>query len=173
MINSDILRRIRYAFNFNDKLMLEIFQLGGVVMDVEALMHHLKKEEEEGYVPLDTNVLIAFLDGLILKKRGTPKTPAAKKAFRESYSNNLVLRKIKIACEFKEEDLLAILKRSDMEISRSELSALFRSKDHKNYKECGNQLLRNFLAGLAGYKKPKPVVDQKAADRSAPSNKKN
>lgn len=161
MINSDILRRIRYAFNFNDKLMLEIFQLGGVILDLATLMHHLKKEEEEGYIPVETRTLIAFLDGLILKKRGVPRTPADKKVVKESYSNNLVLRKIKIACEFKEEDLLAILKRSDMEISRSELSALFRSKDHKNYKECGNQLLRNFLAGLAGYKKPIPVVEKK------------
>jgi len=153
MINSDIIRRIRYAFNFNDALMIEIFQLGGVNLDLDTLRSHLKKEEEAGYIAVDTKVLIAFLDGLILKKRGAPKTSAAKKPLRESYSNNLVLRKIKIAYEFKEEDLLAILKRSDMEISRSELSALFRSKDHKNYKECGNQLLRNFLAGLAGYKK--------------------
>lgn len=157
MINSDILRRIRYAFNFKDDLMLEIFQLGGVSLDPVKLSAHLKKEEEDGYMPLDTKDLLAFLDGLILKKRGAPKTPAARTA-RESYSNNLVLRKIRIACEFKDEDLLAILKRSDMAISKSELSALFRSKEHKNYKECGNQLLRNFLAGLAGYKKPKPAA---------------
>ncbi len=162
MLNSDILRRIRYAFNFDDRLMLEIFTMGGILMDVEALKNHLKKEEDAGYVPLGTRTLTAFLDGLILRKRGARKTTesAPVPAVKESFSNNMVLRKIKIALEFKEEDLLEVLKRSDMEISRAELSALFRKKDHKNYKVCGDQLLRNFLAGLAGYKRPLPVEPQ-------------
>lgn len=153
MINSDILRRIRYAFKFNDKLMLEIFQLGGIILDKDSLINHLKKEEEEGYVPLYPGAMTAFLDGLILKMRGAPKIPAKQPLPQENFSNNLVLRKIKIAYEFKEEDLLAILKRSGRELSRSELSAFFRKKDHKNYKECGDQILRNFLTGLHGYKK--------------------
>ncbi len=161
MINSDILRRIRYAFNFDDKLMLEIFKLGGIKLDVETLKNHLKKEEDEGYVALSSTSLLAFLDGLILRKRGPRSTPSDKPPIKESFSNNLVLRKIKIALEFKEEDLLEVLKRSEMEISRSELSALFRQKDHKNYKVCGDQLLRNFLAGLPGYKRPQTGSPEK------------
>lgn len=156
MHNSDILRRIRYAFNFDDKFMLDIFRLGGVKLNVETLINHLKKEEDVGYVPLGSKNLLAFLDGLILRKRGPRKTDVVEKPIRESFSNNLVMRKIKIALDFKEEDLLAVLKRSEMEISKSELSALFRQKDHKNYKVCGDQLLRNFLAGLPGYKRPLP-----------------
>jgi uncharacterized protein YehS (DUF1456 family) len=161
MLNSDILRRIRYAFNFDDKLMLEIFKLGGIELDVDSLRNHLKKEEDEGYMPLGSRSLISFLDGLIIRKRGPRENPPAARPVKESFSNNLVLRKIKIALGFKEEDLLAVLKRSEMEISRSELSALFRQKDHKNYKVCGDQLLRNFLAGLAGYKRPLPVSPPK------------
>ncbi|MDD2999702.1 MAG: DUF1456 family protein [Erysipelotrichia bacterium] len=157
MLNSDILRRIRYAFNFDDKLMLEIFKLGGIILNVDKLKNHLKKEEDEGYAPLDSATLIAFLDGLILRKRGPRETISSPLPIKESFSNNLVLRKIKIALEFKDDDLLAVLKRSEMEISKAELSALFRKKDHKNYKVCGDQLLRNFLAGLAGYKRPLPT----------------
>ncbi|HNW36286.1 MAG TPA: DUF1456 family protein [Candidatus Ozemobacteraceae bacterium] len=157
MLNSDILRRIRYAFNFDDKLMLEIFRLGGILLDVERLKSHLKKEDDEGYAPLDTKTLTAFLDGLILRKRGARKTAPKAPLIRESFSNNMVLRKIKIALEFKDDDLLAVLKRSDMELSKTELSAFFRKKDHKNYKKCGDQLLRNFLAGLAGYNRPQPA----------------
>jgi uncharacterized protein YehS (DUF1456 family) len=41
-----------------------------------------------------------------------------------------------------------ILKLADFEISKAELSALFRKEDHKNYKECGDQILRRFLNGL-------------------------
>ncbi|HEY5716118.1 MAG TPA: DUF1456 family protein, partial [Psychromonas sp.] len=33
-------------------------------------------------------------------------------------------------------------------VSKSELSALFRKQDHRNYKVCGDQLLRNFLNGI-------------------------
>lgn len=157
MINSDILRRIRYALKLNDKLMLEIFQLGGITLDQETLINHLKKEEDEGYAPLYPKAMAAFLNGLILKMRGAPKSPEKKSFMRDNLCNNLILRKIKIAYEFKDEDLLAILKRSGMEISKSELSAFFRSKDHKNYKECGNQILRNFLTGLHGYKKSQPI----------------
>jgi len=165
MLASDILRRIRYAFNFNDRLMLEIFRLGGIVMDEGKLKNHLKKEEDEGHVPVDSKTLTAFLDGLILRKRGPRRTVTTPTARRESLSNNVVLRKIKIALEFKEEDLLAVLKRNDMEISRAELSALFRNKDHKNYKKCGDQLLRNFLAGLAGYKRPQPDESKKMKEQ--------
>lgn len=157
MLNSDILRRIRYAFNFDDKMMLEIFSLGGVTMDVAALKNHLKKEDAPGYLPLSSRSLTNFLDGLILRKRGAPKTAPTTPVKKEVFSNNMVLRKIKIALQFKEEDLLSVLERSEMVVSKSELSALFRKKDHKNYKVCGDQLLRNFLAGLAGYKRPQPT----------------
>ncbi len=161
MLNSDILRRIRYAFNFDDNLMLEIFKLGGIKMPPEKLAGHLKKEDDDGYIPLEVKTLIAFLDGLILRKRGPRTSQPEKPPVAESFSNNLVLRKIKIALEFKEEDLLEVLKRSEMEISSSELSALFRQKGHKNYKVCGDQLLRNFLAGLPGYKRPLPTATTK------------
>jgi len=33
-------------------------------------------------------------------------------------------------------------------ISKPELSALLRQPDHKNFRLCGDQLLRNFLKGL-------------------------
>ena len=63
-------------------------------------------------------------------------------------TNNAILKKIRIALELKEEDMLAILKLADVNISKSELSALFRREGQKNYKACGDQFLRNFLQGL-------------------------
>jgi uncharacterized protein YehS (DUF1456 family) len=41
----------------------------------------------------------------------------------------------------------------DFKVSASELGALFRKEDHPNYKDCGDQLLRNFLNGLIIYKR--------------------
>ncbi len=63
-------------------------------------------------------------------------------------TNNTILKKLRIALELKDTDMIEILKLADFEISKSELSALFRKEDHRNYKECGDQLLRRFLDGL-------------------------
>jgi uncharacterized protein YehS (DUF1456 family) len=63
-------------------------------------------------------------------------------------TNNDILKKLRIALELKDADIIEILKLADFEISKTELSALFRNPGHKNYKECGNQLLRRFLDGL-------------------------
>ena len=62
--------------------------------------------------------------------------------------NNDILKKLRIALNLKDTDIIDILKLADFEISRTELSALFRKEDHKNYKECGDQILRRFLNGL-------------------------
>ncbi len=63
-------------------------------------------------------------------------------------TNNDILKKLRIACNLKEEDMLEIFRLADFEISRHELSALFRKEGHRNYKECGDQILRRFLDGL-------------------------
>ena len=63
-------------------------------------------------------------------------------------NNNDILKKLRIALELKDTDIIEILKLSDFDITKAELSALFRSDDHRNYKECGDQILRKFLNGL-------------------------
>ena len=62
--------------------------------------------------------------------------------------NNDVFKKIRVALSLKDTDIIEILKLSDFEMSKSELSALFRKEDHPNYKPCGDQVLRKFLNGL-------------------------
>ena len=72
-------------------------------------------------------------------------------------SNNDILKKLRVALELKDDDILQILKLVDYEISKTELSAVFRKEDHTNYMPCGDQLLRNFLNGLIIYKRgPNP-----------------
>ena len=68
-------------------------------------------------------------------------------------TNNDILKKLRVALELRDDDIIEILELSDFEISKTELSALFRKEDHPNYKKCGDQLLRNFLNGLIIYKR--------------------
>lgn len=63
-------------------------------------------------------------------------------------SNNDILKKLRVALKLRNTDIIEILKLVDFRISESELGALFRKEDHPNYKECGDQILRNFLNGL-------------------------
>ncbi len=75
-------------------------------------------------------------------------------------TNNDILKKLRVALELKDEDVVKILKLADFDLTKSELNALYRNPTHPNYKECGDQLLRNFLNGLIIYKRgplpPKP-----------------
>ena len=130
--------------------MLEIFRLGEYPMDLAGLKDLLKKEDEQGYVLCSSKVLGSFLDGFIIYKRGRQEPKAGRiKRPDTDLTNNVILRKIRIALELKEDDMLGILKLSNVTISKSELSAFFRDTEHKNFKLCGDQIFRNFLTGLA------------------------
>ncbi len=90
-----------------------------------------------------------FLDGLILYKRGKKEIKSGQaKKLDSPLTNNTILKKLRIALELKEDDMLGILKLANIIVSKSELTALFRRDGHKNYKECGDQFLRKFLKGL-------------------------
>jgi uncharacterized protein YehS (DUF1456 family) len=63
-------------------------------------------------------------------------------------TNNDIIKKLRVALQLKDDDIVKILSLVDFKITTTELSAIFRKEDHPNYKECGDQLLRNFLNGL-------------------------
>jgi len=149
MTNNDILRRIRYALDISDPAMIAIFKLYDHEIDQAGLVGLLKKEDEEDHIACSDAVMALFLDGLILYRRGGEKIVRDAAGNPDSpLTNNDILKKIRIALELKEDDMLRILQLADIRVSKSELSALFRKKGHKNYRECGDQFLRNFLNGL-------------------------
>lgn len=149
MVNNDVLRRLRYALNIGDEKMAEIISLSGREIDQKNVKNLLKKEDEEGYLECDNDVMASFLDGLIIHKRGkSEREPEKHKTPVSFLTNNDILKKLRVAFELKEDDMHGILALAGFQVSKSELSALFRKKGQKNYRECGDQLLRNFLKGL-------------------------
>ncbi|MGJ8581332.1 MAG: DUF1456 family protein [Psychromonas sp.] len=149
MITNDVLRRVRYALQLNDTKMLAIFASVDNEMSVDFLHSIIAKEDAEGFVLCRDSVLSLFLDGLIYEKRGRKEgaVPAILPA-KAILSNNDILRKLRIALNFKDEDMLNALSLANFPISKGELSALFRKSDHRNYKPCGDQLLRRFIDGI-------------------------
>ena len=153
MTNNDFLRRLRYALNIKDNVMVQICKKGKIVLTREDVIDYLKKDIDEGFKKLNNNDLIAFLDGLIIQKRGKREdgTPIPQVKVTKNNLNNILLRKLRIALSFKSYDMIKIFKLGGVEISEGELSALFRSEDHKNYKECGDKYIRVFLKGLTEF----------------------
>ena len=155
MVNNDILRRARYALNLKDSVMLEIFKSADCIITHEELLNLLKKEDEEGFEKCNNKILEAFLNGLIILKRGKqepkPGETIQEVKINRNNINNIILKKLKIALSFRSDDMLKIFKLAGLELSSSELSALFRKEDHKNYRECGDKYIRNFLKGLTIY----------------------
>lgn len=63
-------------------------------------------------------------------------------------NNNDIFKKLRVALQLRDDQIIEILELVDFRISKGELGAFFRSQDHPNYMECGDQVLRNFLNGL-------------------------
>jgi uncharacterized protein YehS (DUF1456 family) len=148
MTNNDLLRRLRYALKLDAEAFAGLCALAEYELKPVDVLKLLKKEEEPGFVLCDDAVMGAFLDGLIISRRGaSEKSPSGAEA-ATALNNNLILRKLRIALELNEEAMRAVLAKAGVQISKSELSAMFRAKGHKNYKPCGDQFLRNFIRGL-------------------------
>ena len=145
MNNNDVLRRIRYTFDFDDSKMIAVFGLGGLDATRAEVSDWLKKDDEPDYRKCSDVQLARFLNGLIIDKRGRRDGPQPEP--ETSLNNNIIFRKLKIALNLQAEEILALVKQADFSMSKHELSAFFRRPDHKHYRECKDQVLRYFLKG--------------------------
>ncbi|HIG78757.1 MAG TPA: DUF1456 family protein [Cycloclasticus sp.] len=146
MTNNDILRRIRYTFDFSDSTMIKIFKLVDVDVTREQISNWLKKDDDEAYASCSDVNFATFLNGLIIKNRGKQEGPLP--VAETKLTNNIVLRKLKIALDLKNDDVLTLLASAGLSLGKHELSAFFRRADHKHYRPCKDQVLRNFLQGI-------------------------
>lgn len=145
MTTNDVLRRIRYIFDFNDRKMMKIFALADCEVSREQISAWLKKDEDPAYQRCSDRELAIFLNGLISHKRGKKKGPQP--IPEQRVTNNIIFRKIKIALDLKDQDIMDLLKLAEFKVGKHELSAFFRKPGHKNYRACQDQVLRNFLKG--------------------------
>jgi uncharacterized protein YehS (DUF1456 family) len=160
MNTNDVLRAIRYSFNLGDSDMMNVFRLAGGDVTRAQVCDWLKKEEDEAFQRLSDFHLAVFLNGFIILRRGKKdgELPIPEKRL----NNNITLRKLKIALNLKDDDMLQIFEFAGRKISKHELSAFFRNPDQEQYRECKDQLLRNFLQGM----KKKYHVDKASGNSS-------
>lgn len=169
MVNNDILRRIRYTFDLSDNKMMSVFALAGKKVSREEISNWLKKEDAPTFQTCNDKVLATFLNGFIIERRGKRDKPQPQ---AEDYlTNNLIFKKLRIALNFKDDDILNVLALVGLKISKHELSAFFRSPEHRQSRQCKDQVLRNFLHGLQVKYRPKNETTSAHAEKKVSTNK--
>ncbi|MFO7895784.1 MAG: DUF1456 family protein [Candidatus Cloacimonadales bacterium] len=146
MQNNDVLRRVRYIFDYSDEQMIEIFAAAEQKVERAEVSDWLKREDDPEFQELSDRMLATFLNGLINKNRG--KREGEQPQPEDRITNNLIFKKLKIALDMKAEDVLQVLDLANFKLGKSELSAFFRKKGSRQYRICQDQVLRNFFMGL-------------------------
>lgn len=148
MTNNDVLKSIRYILNVHDSVLVQICALAGYALPQADVAKYLNHEEHPDYVECPHVVMAHFLNGLIIHKRGKdesrPPLP-----IQVPITNNITLKKLRVAFELKDTDIIGLIEKAGLKITKAELGAFFRNADHRNYRECGDQFLRNVLKGLS------------------------
>ena len=147
MNTNDILYKIQKALSLSSDDILKAYELEAYKMESEHLDNLLSKRQDKGYKTCSYEELGVFLDGFVTLKRGpSPQKSDSNQAVE--LSNNLILKKLRIALELKEAETEIIFSLGEAELSKQQLSSLFRKEGHKNFKECSDELLMAFLDGL-------------------------
>lgn len=146
MDNNTILRQLRYTFDLGDDAMINIFKQADVEVTRAEISDWLKKDSDPDYKQLYDKQLATFLNGFINKRRGKREGEQPKP--EKSLNNNLIFKKLKIALNFKDTDILEIFELADLTISKGEINNIFRNPKHPKFVTCKDQFLRNFLIGL-------------------------
>ncbi len=169
MINNDVLRSIRYILNVSDHKLIEIIALSGGTVTLPDIIRMQKPEEDRDAIFCEHEIMAHFLDGLIYFKRGKDESKPPM-PFELPVTNNTILKKLRVAFELKEDDIHALIESANFKIGRPELSAFMRKKDHPNYRNCGDQVLRYFLKGLSlKFRGPKPGTGETPPTTGTPS----
>ena len=142
----DVIRKNPHNLSIDDSKMMAIFALADHQVTREQISDWLKKDDDPAFQKCSDAQLAVFLNGLINDRRGIKE--GAQPAPEQRLTNNIIFRKLKIALDLKAEDILEILALTDVHISKHELSAFFRKPGHKHYRECKDQVFRNFLNGV-------------------------
>jgi uncharacterized protein YehS (DUF1456 family) len=144
---NDILYKIKKALSLENTQLIEAYKLAEYEMKEERLEAILKRRLDKGYEEATYEELGIFLDGLVLLKRG-PSNKVADKNEAVALSNNLILKKIRVAMNLKEPELVILFALAEVELTKRQIGSLFRKEGGKNFKACSDELLEAFLEGL-------------------------
>jgi len=173
--NNDVVRRLRYALQLDDSNAARLVALGGMQVAVDQMRRWRLTDDDVDFLACDDAALRALLAGLIIEKRGVrdepperaagsaatgpqasvnvskppPSHPVSSASATQPIDNNQIMKQLRIALSMRTEDVQQSLRAGGCSLSTSEIGALFRKPKSRNYRRAGDQVLRQFLAGLA------------------------
>jgi uncharacterized protein YehS (DUF1456 family) len=154
--NNDVLRSIRYTFDLSDSQMIAVFAAADHQVTRGQISDWLKIDDDPAFQNCSDRHLAIFLNGLINQRRGKQEGPQPQPEQR--LTNNGIVKKLKIALDLHSEGMAEIMALAQFSISDHEISAFFRRPDHKHYRLCKDQVLRNFLKGMQRKYRPHAPV---------------
>lgn len=148
MNTNQIFQKIIQSIPLDTPQVKNLFALSGIELEDKDLANLLKAENQPGFEPMPHYVLALFLDKLIDMQRG-PKSNADEPLNKHlKLTNNDLLKKLRVAFNLHEQDVRDALKLATIELTKSDLSALFRKPGNPHYKACDDELLLDFIEGL-------------------------
>ena len=176
MDNNEFTRRVRYALQIDDAEAARLMLLGGKPASAEQAAAWRQRDDEAGYLPCTDVAVQALLDGLIADRRSSAGTLSVESAEAPSVwperrsaparasvplhrpsaapkghatDNNTRLKQLRIALALRSDAVQNIMTAGGAQVGSSEVAALFRKPGTRNFRRCGDQLLRQFINGLA------------------------
>ncbi len=152
MNNTDRLIKISSALAFETLDIVKMFELSGKEITEEAVEHIFKNDGEK---QIQYEMLESFLNGIVISHRGEPNLKPGEEKRKPTEiadprsTNNIVLKKLKIAFSLSSEDMLNLIQSGGVLVSKDKLSALFRKEGHKNYKFCKDIYVEALLKSLS------------------------
>lgn len=149
MTSNQILKAIIVAELMDKREVTHLLSQRDIDLSLSDVDRILLTAYEPKYLPLPDYVLLTLLDEFIVYKRGPrddQESPTISKTAKLAF--NEVLKKLRVAFNLHEQDVREALKLATIELSKSDLAALFRKANHPLYKECDADLLNDFIEGL-------------------------
>ncbi|CAA6800147.1 MAG: Unknown protein [uncultured Sulfurovum sp.] len=147
MQTNDILFKLKTALSLENEQIIEAYKLADFEMTEERLVSIMKRRQDKGFEEATFEELGVFLDGLVLLKRG-PSDKVANEDDVVELTNNLILKKVRVAMELKEPELVILFALAEVTLTKRQIGSLFRKEGTKNFKACSDELLNAFLEGL-------------------------
>ncbi|CAA6801615.1 MAG: Unknown protein [uncultured Sulfurovum sp.] len=147
MQTNDILFKLKTALSLENEQIIEAYKLADFEMTEERLANIMKRRQDKGFEEATFEELGVFLDGLVLLKRG-PSDKVANEDDVVELTNNLILKKVRVAMELKEPELVILFALAEVTLTKRQIGSLFRKEGTKNFKACSDELLNAFLEGL-------------------------
>jgi uncharacterized protein YehS (DUF1456 family) len=149
MRTNDIFRQLTQALTLSTQDIQALFAVTDIDLSDKDVANLLKTDYQPGFSAMPDYILLIFLNNLIDQKRG--KKADAEVAVIDKFakvSNNDVLKKLRVAFTLHEQDLRDLLKLVTIELTKSDLAALFRKAGHEHFQACNDELVLDFIEGL-------------------------